>query len=156
MRRKKRVNFILILYLVFFVGSVVLSIAFFIPYLMGDLQWIFNNKIDRIYKVVEILFISWLNALNVTVGFLYWKAMRGYYVLANMEIPLLTRRYFKLVFLVLYSLCASSVLVAVVWAFTVILTEIEMAYVTLFNTIFSIVVCIGCRFWYRKSILTKL
>lgn len=155
-RRKKWINFILILYLVFFVGSVLLSIGFFIPYLMGNLTWIFDHKIDRIYKIFEILFISWLNALNITVGFLYWKAMRGYYVLAGMNIPFLTRRGFKFVFQILYSLCVSSIVVAIVWAFTPYLTEHEIAYVTLFNTVFSILICIGCRFTYRKIILTKL
>ena len=121
-RRKKWINFIQIVYLCTLITCQLCSIALFLVYLF-DLQYILGHRLGPIYKITEVLFINGLNALNVTMGLLYWKAMRGYYVLSDIHIPFLARRFVKLVFMVLYGSCMNAVIICFIWAFTDYVTE---------------------------------
>lgn len=83
MRRKIRVNLIQIVYLGVFIGSTVFNMYLFFPY-RQDVGFFDSRVPQKWYKVSEILFINWLNGLNLTVGFLYWKGARAYYVLSDL------------------------------------------------------------------------
>lgn len=118
-----------------------------------------DYKLDGWYKVTELLYVNWLNTLNLTVGFLYWKATRAYYVLSELEVMCLYRRWAKIGFFLLFCLNAVAVAVAIVLQIVGIVSEdvgMSMSIFTLISTTTSIVCCIGCRILYRRYILTKV
>lgn len=75
--------------------------------------------IDRIYKLSEVVYVNWLNTLNLTVGFLYWKATRAYYVLSELEVPGLYRRWVKGAFFVFF--CGNGAAIIIAFVFLIVL-----------------------------------
>jgi hypothetical protein len=72
----------------FLAGSILLSVAIF----LANYQNITNsraNKANLWYKWSEIIFINVLNILNLTVGFIYWKAVRAFFKIAEKPLPII-------------------------------------------------------------------
>lgn len=111
------------------------------------------------YKLSEVFYINWLNSLNLTVGFLYWKATRAYYVLSELDVPVLYGRWMKAVFFLGFCFNGSAIIIAFVFliVFKYDPREIfDSTIFTLVSTIISIILCIGARTLYRHHILRKL
>lgn len=111
------------------------------------------------YKLSEVFYINWLNSLNLTVGFLYWKATRAYYVLSELDVPVLYGRWMKVVFFLGFCFNGSAIIIAFVFliVFKYDPREIfDSTIFTLVSTIISIILCIGARTLYRHHILRKL
>lgn len=97
--------------------------------------------------------------MNLTVGFLYWKATRAYYVLSELDVPLLYRRSVKVLFFIFFCFNASAIIIAFI--FLIVLDYRPAEYInssifTLISTTISIIACIGSRTLYSKYILTKV
>ena len=114
------------------------------------------------YKLSEVFYINWLNSLNLTVGFLYWKATRAYYVLSELEVPVALSNALprmKVVFFLGFCFNGSAIIIAFVFliVFKYDPREIfDSTIFTLVSTIISIILCIGARTLYRHHILRKL
>lgn len=115
-----------------------------------------HSVLQKIYRISEILFINWLNTLNLTVGFLYWKAVRAYYVLSDLDIPLPFRRVVKIFFFIFFCFNGSAIAIAICHLFIYSLFEYHFKLFTLIATVICIGVCIGCRTLYWVHILKKI
>lgn len=148
-----------IIYLFCFIATSIYGMFLFFQY--KDNYYVLNQNgrmMVKIYKICEVLYINWLNSLNLTVGFLYWKAARAYYILSDLAVPVIFRRIFKKVFFLFFCFNISAVIVAVCYLFIIndILHEYSFKLVTLITTIISIIACVGCRILYRQHILKKI
>jgi hypothetical protein len=65
------------------------------------------------------MYVNWLNVLNLTVGFLYWKATRAYYVLIELTLPVLFRPFGKVIFFILFCINASAVIITCIFLFVI-------------------------------------
>ena len=107
------VNMIQIIYLGFLALTTIFDCVLWVLYNKQDSRiYIKQHRIDNLYKLTEVFYINWLNTLNLTVGFLYWKATRAYYVLSKMNVPVLFRRWMKKVFFLTFCFNASAIIVA--------------------------------------------
>ncbi len=72
----------------FLAGSILLSVVIFLTHY----QHITDSREDKVnlwYKWSEIIFINVLNVLNLTVGFIYWKAVRAFFKIAEKPLPII-------------------------------------------------------------------
>lgn len=143
-----------IIYLSIFILAVMLSVGLFFPAVYHK-QFLTDHKLNKLYKLFEVFYINQLNSLNLTVGFLYWKAIRGYYILVEEDLPLLFYPFAKKLFFVFFCFNASAAIVALVWISSDIIFLNSLNITTLISTSISIIVCIFCRFFFRSRILTR-
>lgn len=118
MRRKIRVNLIQIIYLLCLLISTIYNLYLFFVYQDPDREYLDIDLMSKFYKCSEIIFINWLNTLNLTVGFLYWKATRAYYVLSDLPEPFLFRRFAKRIFFALFCLIALTIIISIFLVFS--------------------------------------
>mgnify|MGYP001216152413 CR=1 FL=1 len=162
MRRKISVNLIQILYLLFFIVNTVFDMSLFFAYREPTQRANYlHGTVDKLYKVSEVVYVNWLNALNLTVGLLYWKAGRAYYVLSDLETPLVYRRAGKVVFVFLFAIIAVAVGLVPIYLFALEdsreqSNRVEFAVFTLVSTSVSMGTCISCRILFRKHILVRI
>ena len=67
-----------------------------------DREGLIQKRLNFWYKFIEIVYINIMNALLGTVGFLYWKALRAYYLIAELELPRRYTRSVKAWFILIY------------------------------------------------------
>lgn len=103
-----------------------------------------------------MFYVNWLNCINVTVGFLYWKATRAFYVISDIKVPIFFTRGMKSLFVILFFINGIVIVIGCVALFSESFSDHVMQYCTLGSTLLSILICIFCRILYRKYILTKV
>lgn len=92
--------------------------------------------------------------LNTTVGFLYWKAIRGFYVLSEKPTPIFLHSRIKYAFFLVYGYNLAVLMVAIF--LPIVGLKFCLNIMTLVATIVSIIACVGCRYAYRKIILSQV
>ncbi len=99
--RKSLVNYISLTYQCFLFVSILFSIFIFLVY-QDDIREAGDHKINLWYKWSEIIFINLLNCLNLTIGLLYWKAVRAFFKISQKPSPIIYFGFVRWVFVGFY------------------------------------------------------
>lgn len=99
--RKLTVHSISFIYQFFLLTSILFSTMIFIL-CRENMQSARDYKVNLWYKWSEVVFINLLNCLNLTVGLLYWKAVRAFYKISQTPLPIMYFSFVKVIFFLLY------------------------------------------------------
>jgi hypothetical protein len=91
LRRKIRINLMNIIFLTFFIMHIFFSMVLFQVGNEGGAEALTSNKLNLLYKFTEVVFVLLLNAMLLTVGWLYWKGLNAFFIIKQMHAPCLYR-----------------------------------------------------------------
>lgn len=115
LRRKIRISLMNIIFLTMFLLHILYSMVLF---QVGNESGVAAlNTHSLWYKLSEVVVVELLNAVLLTVGWLYWKGLNSFYNIKQIRMPCIYKDAFRFVFAAVYSYLVAVAIAAGVMLF---------------------------------------